>query len=131
MATPYTAFFLFACGIFLSNFIVNTIVMKRPFVGRPVTYREYFHGSCRTHLVGLLGGAVWGLGTALSYISAGKAGAAVSYALGQGAPMIAAVWGIFVWKEFAGASRTVKLLLGWMFLLFIVGLGAIIISGAN
>lgn len=131
MATPYTAFFLFACGIFLSNFIVNTIVMKRPFVGRPVTYREYFHGSCRTHLVGLLGGAVWGLGTALSYISAGKAGAAVSYALGQGAPMIAAVWGIFVWKEFAGASRTVKLLLGCMFLLFIVGLGAIIISGAN
>ncbi len=62
---------------------------------------------------------------------ANQARAAVSYALGQGAPMIAAVWGIFVWKEFAGASRTVKLLLGCMFLLFIVGLGAIIISGAN
>ena len=131
MATPYTAFFLFSCGIFLSNFIVNTIVMKKPFVGAPVSYAEYFHGSCRTHIVGILGGVVWGLGTALSYISAGKAGAAISYALGQGAPMIAAVWGIFVWKEFSGASRTVKLLLGCMFVLFIAGLGAIIASGAN
>lgn len=131
MATPYTAFFLFACGIFLSNFIVNTIVMKKPFVGAPVSYAEYFRGSLGTHLVGILGGAVWGLGTSLSYISAGKAGAAVSYALGQGAPMIAAIWGIFVWKEFAGSDRLVKILLGCMFVLFIVGLGAIIVSGAN
>lgn len=131
MATPYTAFFLFACGIFLSNFIVNTIVMKKPFVGAPVSYAEYFRGSPGTHLVGILGGAVWGLGTSLSYISAGKAGAAVSYALGQGAPMIAAIWGIFVWKEFAGSDRLVKILLGCMFVLFIVGLGAIIVSGAN
>ncbi len=131
MATPYTAFFLFACGIFLSNFIVNTIVMKKPFVGSPVSYSDYFHGSFKTHLVGVLGGAVWGLGTALSYISAGKAGAAISYALGQGAPMIAAIWGIFVWKEFAGANRMVKIMLACMFVLFIVGLGAIIVSGAN
>lgn len=131
MATPYTAFFLFACGIFLSNFIVNTIVMKKPFVGTPVGYSDYLHGSFPTHLVGILGGAVWGLGTALSYISAGKAGAAVSYALGQGAPMIAAIWGIFVWKEFAGANRMVKIMLGCMFIFFIAGLAAIIISGAN
>lgn len=131
MATPYTAFFLFACGIFLSNFVVNTIVMKKPFTGTPVSYSEYFKGSMSTHMVGLLGGAIWGLGTALSYISAGKAGAAVSYALGQGAPMIAAIWGIFVWKEFKGATRFIKVLLGCMFVLFIAGLAAIIISGAN
>ena len=131
MATPYTAFFLFSCGILLSNFIVNTIAMRKPVVGRPVSYGEYFKGSAATHLVGLLGGAVWGLGTALSYISAGKAGAAVSYALGQGAPMIAAIWGIFVWKEFEGASKQVRILLTCMFILFISGLGAIIVSGAN
>lgn len=131
MATPYTAFFLFACGIFLSNFVVNTIVMKRPFVGEKVTYREYFKGSMGTHMVGVLGGFIWAIGTALSYIAAGKAGAAISYALGQGAPMVAAIWGIFVWKEFLGMSKTVKWFLASMFVLFIAGLGAIIISGAN
>lgn len=131
MATPYSAFFIFSVGIFLSNFVFNTIIMRRPFVGKPVTYGEYFRGSMSTHMVGVLGGIIWGLGTALSYIAAGKAGAAISYALGQGAPMIAALWGIFVWKEFKGASSTVNTLLALMFLFFISGLGAIIISGAN
>ena len=131
MATPYSAFFIFAVGVFISNFIVNTIVMKRPFVGSPVGYGEYFKGKFSTHLVGVLGGAIWGLGTALSYIAAGKAGPAISYALGQGAPMIAALWGIFIWKEFRGSSRSVNLLLALMFVLFIAGLGAIIFSGAN
>jgi glucose uptake protein len=131
MATPYSAFFIFAIGIFISNFIINTIVMKKPFVGTPLSYREYFQGKFSTHMVGVLGGVIWGLGTALSYIAAGKAGAAISYALGQGAPMIAALWGIFIWKEFKGSSPTVNVLLRCMFILFICGLGTIIISGAN
>ena len=91
--TPYTAMVIFALGVFLSNFIVNTIVMKKPFVGEPVSYRQYFAGSFGTHLVGVLGGCIWALGTSLNYICAGTAGAAVSYALGQGAPMVAAIWG--------------------------------------
>ena len=131
MATPYSAFFIFSVGIFVSNFLFNTIVMRRPFVGSPVTYKEYFAGRPATHLVGIFGGIVWGLGTALSYIAAGKAGAAISYALGQGAPMVAALWGIFVWKEFKGAPRSVDILLAFMFAFFISGLAAIIISGAN
>ena len=131
MATPYAAFFIFSVGIFLSNFVFNTIIMRRPFVGKPVTYAEYFRGHMSTHMVGVLGGIIWGLGTALSYIAAGKAGAAISYALGQGAPMVAALWGIFIWKEFKGASRTVDYLLALMFIFFISGLGAIIVSGAN
>ena len=131
MATPYSAFFIFAVGIFLSNFVFNTIVMRRPFEGKPVTYAAYFRGSISTHMVGVLGGVIWGLGTALSYIAAGKAGAAISYALGQGAPMVAALWGIFVWKEFKGASRSVDWLLALMFIFFLSGLGAIIVSGAN
>ena len=69
------------------------------------------------------------LGTALSYIAAGKAGASVSYALGQGAPMVAAIWGVFVWKEFKGSNKTVYNLLGMMFLFFIVGLGMIVAAG--
>ena len=105
--------------------------MKRPFVGTPVSYKEYFAGKASTHLVGILGGCIWGLGTALSYIAAGKAGAAISYALGQGAPMIAALWGVFIWKEFKGASRFTRLLLTLMLILFISGLALIIVSGGN
>lgn len=129
MVTPYTAIVVFALGVFLSNFIINTIVMKKPFVGEPVQYSQYFKGNCKTHLVGMLGGAIWCLGTALSYISAGKAGASVSYALGQGAPMVAAIWGVFIWKEFKGAKKGVYGLLALMFCLFVAGLAVIIVSG--
>jgi len=90
--TPYSAIFIFSIGVLVSNFLFNTLVMKHPFVGGQVTYKQYFSGKSSTHLVGILGGAIWCLGTALSYIAAGKAGAAISYALGQGAPMIAALW---------------------------------------
>ena len=131
MLTPYSAIVIFSVGVFLSNFIVNSIVMKHPFVGEPVAYRQYFAGDVKTHLVGMLGGSVWCLGTALSYITAGKAGAAVSYALGQGAPLVAAIWGVFIWKEFKGAKKNVYALLAAMFCLFIGGLALIIVSGGN
>lgn len=131
MLTPYTAFFVFAVGIFASNFLFNDFVMRRPFTDTPVSYKSYFKGNISTHAVGVLGGVVWALGTSLSYIAAGKAGAAISYALGQGAPMIAAVWGVFVWKEFRGSSRSVNMLLTLMFLFFVIGLSLIVISGGN
>lgn len=127
--TPYTAIVIFSLGVLLSNFVFNTLVMKKPFVGEPVSYKQYFAGNFKTHLVGILGGAIWCLGTAFSYIASGKAGAAISYALGQGAPLIAAIWGVFIWKEFKGANKNVYWLLGLMFLFFIAGLGCIIVSG--
>ncbi len=131
MLTPYSALFIFSVGVLLSNLLFNTYVMKKPFTGEPVSYREYFAGKFPTHLVGILGGVIWTLGTAFSYIAAGKAGAAISYALGQGAPMIAALWGVFIWKEFRGAPRSVNRLLGIMFCLFIGGLACIILSGGS
>lgn len=131
LLTPYSAFFVFSLGILASNFIFNTIIMKKPFVGIPVSYTDYFKGGIKTHFVGILGGVIWGLGTALSYIAAGKAGAAISYALGQGAPMIAALWGVVMWKEFKGSDRTVNTLLILMFVFYMAGLGFIVISGAN
>lgn len=127
--TPYTAIVIFSLGVLASNFLFNTLVMKRPFVGEPVSYSEYFKGSAKTHLVGMLGGAIWCLGTAFSYIASGKAGAAISYALGQGAPMVAAIWGVFIWKEFKGAGKSTYGLLALMFAFFVGGLACIIISG--
>ena len=131
MLTPYSAIFIFSVGVVLSNFLFNTLVMRFPFSGEPVSVREYFKGSLGTHLTGMLGGAIWCLGTAFSYIASGQAGAAISYALGQGAPMVAAVWGVFIWKEFKGADRKTGLLLFLMFVFFIAGLASIIASGGN
>ena len=129
MATPYAAFFIFAVGMFLSNMVFDTWLMRNPLVGAPVSYKVYFEGSFKVHFWGILGGAIWGLGTAFSYIAAGKAGAAISYALGQGATMVAALWGLLIWKEFKGASKSVNLMLALMILLFISGLASIILSG--
>ena len=131
MLTPYTAIFVFSAGVVLSNFVFNSLVMRYPFTGERVHGSEYFRGSFKTHLTGMLGGAVWCLGTAFSYIASGQAGAAISYALGQGAPMIAAVWGVFIWKEFRGADKNTAALLSVMFLFFVAGLAFIIISGGN
>ncbi len=127
--TPYTAVFIFSVGIFLSNFVFNTILIKKPFVGEPTSYSAYFAGNFKTHLTGILGGLIWGLGNSLNLIAAGKAGPAISYGLGQGATLVAAFWGVFIWKEFKGAGKQVDRMLLAMFLLFIVGLYLIIKSG--
>lgn len=128
--TPYTAMFIFACGIFISNFLFNTLVMKKPFEGKPVSYSEYFKGGFKIHMVGILGGLIWGLGNAFNLIAAGKAGAAISYGLGQGATLVSAFWGVFIWKEFKGAPKGVNIYLSLMFLLFLAGIGLIIAAGA-
>ena len=126
---PYTAIVVFSLSVLASQLVFGPVIMKKPFVGEPVKISSYFKGASKTHLVGMLGGSIWCLGTALSYITAGKAGAAVSYALGQGAPMVAAIWGVFIWKEFKGAKKGVYGLLGAMFVLFIAGLTTIILAG--
>ncbi len=127
--TPYTAVFIFSVGIFISNFLFNTILMKKPFDGAPVSYRDYFNGKFKTHLTGILGGLIWGLGNSLNLIAAGKAGAAISYGLGQGATLIAALWGVFIWKEFKQAPKSTNTLLAAMFLFFVVGIALIIYAG--
>ena len=128
--TPYTAVFIFSVGIFLSNFVFNSILISKPFVGAPTSYAEYFRGNFRTHLTGVLGGLIWGLGNSFNLIAAGKAGPAISYGLGQGATLIAALWGVFVWKEFQNAPKGTGSLVTAMFFFFIAGLALLIVSGS-
>jgi len=127
--TPYTAFFIFSLGVLGSNLFFNSYLIKKPFVGKPTSYREYFSGGVKNHLTGIVGGIVWGIGNALNLIAAGKAGAAISYGLGQGATLVAALWGVLIWNEFNGAKGAVKVKLAVMFLLFIIGISLIIIAG--
>ena len=125
--TPYTAVVVFSVGLLLSNFIWNTWVMYKPFAGESVTYADYFKlGNPKLHLIGILGGAIWSLGMAFSIIASGAAGFAISYGLGQGATMVAAFWGVFIWKEFKNASKGTNSMIAMMFLFFIIGLGLII-----
>ncbi len=128
--TPYTAVFIFSVGIFISNFLFNTILMKKPFDGSPVSYVDYFKGKFKTHLTGILGGLIWGLGNSLNLIAAGKAGAAISYGLGQGATLVAAFWGVFIWKEFEQAPKSTNTLLAAMFIFFVIGIILIIYAGS-
>ena len=129
LLTPYSAMFVFTIGIFVSNFIFNTWFMCKPVAGSPVTYRDYFKiGTPKLHLVGLLGGLIWCVAMEFNLIASEQAGFAISYGLGQGATMISAAWGVFVWKEFAGARKGTNKMLAAMFALFIIGLALIVIA---
>ena len=128
--TPYTAVFVFAIGVFVSNFLFNTLAMKHPVEGKPVSICGYFKGNMSTHLVGVLGGVIWCIGQSFSMIASEKAGAAISYGLGQGATLVSALWGILIWKEFKGAPAISNRLNVGMFILFVIGLGFLIYAGA-
>ncbi|MHB8655896.1 MAG: GRP family sugar transporter [Terriglobia bacterium] len=121
---PYAVALVFALGVLACNLPLNFILMRRPITGSPVALADYFRGKGVFHLWGVVGGMIWGTGTISNFVAsyAQMVGPATSYALGQGATMVSAVWGVFVWKEFAGAPPTVRRLLALMFAFFIIGL---------
>jgi len=119
---PYSIAVFFTLGALLSCFVVNIYFMRRPLVGQPVNFAGFFAASPGDHLLGLFGGAVWGIGTVFNFVAASFTGVAISYAIGQSAPMVAALWGVFVWKEFAGAGGKARTFLALMFLFYILAL---------
>src|ERR1700740_758976 len=126
---PYSAVVFLTLGALLSCFIWNLYFMKHPLVGEPVSFRGFFRGPASGHLLGLLGGFIWGTGTVFNMVAAALTGVAISYAIGQSAPMVAALWGVFAWKEFAGAGSRSKLYLVVMFVFY--GLAILLIAKAN
>jgi glucose uptake protein len=126
LLTPYTALCAFGAGLLLSNFIVNTIFMKT----EGATYATYFRGSTRLHSLGLLGGIIWMVALICNVVASGVAGPAISYALGQGATLVAAIWGIFIWKEFRDAPAgtmpfVVLMFIGYASGLVLIGLATL------
>jgi glucose uptake protein len=124
--SSYTAVMLFSIGALVSTVLVNPLFMARPVQGEPVRMTQWFAGSARTHLLGILGGFIWCLGNSVSFMSVGAASPAISYGLSNAAPVVAALWGIFVWKEFKDAPKGTNLLLTMMFICYLVGLGLIV-----
>jgi glucose uptake protein len=127
--TPYTALVFFSLGLLISNFLWNSIMMVKPLSGAAVPFGDYFKkGNPRLHLIGIFGGVIWSVGMCFSIIASTQAGAALSYGLGQGATMIGAFWGVFIWKEFKDAPKGTNGLLAAMFFFFLLGLGILIVS---
>lgn len=130
---PYSVAMIFSFGVLLSTFVFNLYFMNLPVQGEPVPLIAYFRGSFRNHALGLLGGILWCTGAIMNFTASAApaevtVGPAVSYALGQGATMVSALWGLLVWKEFRGANARVRMLLTVMLVLFAAGLGAISVA---
>ena len=126
--SPYTATFIFALGVLASNCWFNPYIMRRPFQGEPVDPEGYWKGSPRDHMWGLLGGAIWCLGTSVNVIASTKASPAIAYGLGQGATLVSALWGVFIWKEFSGCDQKTERMLKAMFGTFVAGLLLIMLA---
>jgi len=126
--TTYSAVVFFCIGAFVSTFVFNPIFMRRPVQGPPVSFTDYLKATPTVHLVGILGGIIWSLGMTFSFMASGSAGFAISYGLSNSAPVVAALWGIFVWKEFARAPKETNRLLALMFVFYLVGLALIVWS---
>ena len=126
---PYSIAVFLTLGALLSCFIWNIYFMKKPLVGEPVSFSGYFRGQASGHMLGLLGGVIWGTGMVFNLVAANFTGVAISYAIGQSAPMVAALWGVLAWKEFAGAGSRAKLYLGLMFVFY--GLAILLVAKAN
>lgn len=127
---PYAVLFVFVIGALASNFFFNGWFMRRPIHGAQVTWTDYACGAWPTHVWGIIGGVVWGIGTMASYVAASTSfvGPATAYAMGGGNALISALWGVLIWKEFRGGNRQVGRLLTLMFFLFILGLIAIAVA---
>ena len=115
---PYSAAVFLTLGALLSCFIWNVYFMKHPLVGDPVSFGGFFRGPASGHLLGLFGGFIWGTGTVFNLVAGNLTGVAISYAIGQSAPMVAALWGILAWKEFANSGPRAKLYLTLMFVFY-------------
>ncbi len=115
---PYSVAVFLTLGALLSCSIWNVYFMKKPLVGEPVNFSGFFKGPTSGHVLGLLGGVIWGTGMVFNLVAANFTGVAISYAIGQSAPMVAALWGVLAWKEFDGAGSRAKMYLGLMFVFY-------------
>lgn len=120
--SPYAAAVLMTFGALVCCFFFNPILMRRPLVGEPVAASGFLRAPMGYHLLGLLGGCIWGTGTVLNLVASAKVGLPISYAIGQAAPMVATLWGVLVWREFNGARLQSKLLLGAMIGMYVLAL---------
>lgn len=122
---PYSIAVFFTLGALASCFVVNVYFMRHPLAGAPVDFSGFARARAADHLLGIAGGLVWGTGTVFNFVAASFVGVAISYAIGQAAPMVAALWGVAVWHEFRGAPRRAWTYLALMFACYVAALAVL------
>jgi len=122
---PYSIAVFFTLGALLSCLVVNVYFMRHPLVGDPVAFAGFAAARPLDHAMGVFGGFIWGTGTVFNFVAASFVGVAISYAIGQAAPMVAALWGVAVWREFRGAPPRAWANLALMFICYVAALAVI------
>lgn len=128
---PYATSLFFVLGVALCSIPLNALLMRHPLDGRdPVSMSGYRSAKLSWHAWGVVGGIVWCTGATLNFAAsrAGVVGPAVSYSIGQGATLVSACWGVFVWREFAAAPPRANKFLKGMFVLFALGLFSVALA---
>lgn len=127
---PYAVGLIFALGVFFSSFVLDVFFMNLPVEGDPLEFSAYLHGPRKQHLAGLVSGFIWYAGMVLAWVcvsvpEAIQGGPMLRFLLAQGSPVLAALWGIVVFREFKGSDARVNLMGTLMLALFVCGLAMI------
>jgi glucose uptake protein len=127
---------MFGLGVLVTTPVYNLFFMNLPVEGEAVAIRDYLRGTLKQHLLGVAGGMIWAVGAVSNFVAASapasvNVGPGVSYALGQGATLVSTLWGLLVWKEFAGATPAVRKRVALMLILFIGGLALVSLAPLN
>jgi glucose uptake protein len=127
---PYGLAALIGAGMFFSTLIYVPFFINFPVQGEPVQVRDYFKGAKKQHFWGIFGGFVWAVGLVAFLVEGAvppalQTAPALAAGLIQGAPIIAALWGLLAWREFKGSTQGVKMLMLGMTVLFLAGLALV------
>jgi glucose uptake protein len=127
--TPYTVLVIFTIGALIGTIPFNSYLMRKPWQGAKLSFRDYVTGTARDHVMGMLGGTLWCIGLIGSLLASAPAGSAIAFGLSQGNAMIASLWGVLIWKEFRQAGDKVNKWLVLLFICYLLGLTCMILSG--
>jgi glucose uptake protein len=120
--TPYGSFLCFAGATLVTSLLYIPVMLSRPLIGEKTTASAYCELSWADHSWGVMGGGVWSIGTLSNLIAGSEINGAVAYSIGQSAPMVATLWGLLYYNEYAGAPRSAYMYLFAMFALYILSI---------
>jgi len=124
----YTVSFYFMVGAMLATALVVPILLAHPLFGDKGSLGGYLQGSLTWHVLGLVAGGIWCFGTVVNFLSGKLVGMAISWGIGSSASMVAALWGIFLWKEFANSGRSAKILIAVSLFCYLMGVVGVAIA---
>jgi glucose uptake protein len=143
---PYAVWVFFGVGVLTTTLAVGMFLLNLSMQGEELSIAAYFKSTRRQHMLGWLGGAMWCTGAVASFVAiyantapgangglpagAAPVGPVPIYALAQSATLLAAIWGMLVWKEGKDGDFRVKAMMALTLVLFAGGVAMIALSPA-